>query len=121
MRLLVTFVGGLGHLAPLLPLARAVRDAGHVVAIAGSGGLVPRIEEAGFIAFATSSSGKHKLGSISRRRGGAAMSELPLHPRPSYPPGGCRSQSPISQAHEGRQLETGPELEPSRWWHRAGR
>lgn len=54
MRLLVTFVGGLGHLAPLLPLARAVREAGHDVAIAGSGGLVPRIEEAGFTAFATS-------------------------------------------------------------------
>ena len=54
MRLLVTFVGGLGHLAPLLPLARAVREAGHEVAIAGSGGLVPRIEEAGFTAFATS-------------------------------------------------------------------
>ena len=54
MRLLVTFVGGLGHLAPLLPLARAARDAGHDVAIAGSGGLVPRIEEAGFTAFATS-------------------------------------------------------------------
>ncbi len=54
MRVLVTFVGGLGHLAPLLPLARALRDAGHEVAIAGSGGLVPRIEEAGFRAFATS-------------------------------------------------------------------
>ncbi|SEB53441.1 glycosyltransferase, MGT family [Nocardioides exalbidus] len=54
MRLLVTFVGGLGHLAPLLPLARAARDAGHEVGIAGSGGLVPTIEEAGFRAFATS-------------------------------------------------------------------
>jgi UDP:flavonoid glycosyltransferase YjiC (YdhE family) len=59
MRLLVTFVGGLGHLAPLLPLARAVRAAGHEVAIAGSGGLVPRIEEAGFTAFATSPSPHH--------------------------------------------------------------
>lgn len=54
MRLLITFVGGLGHLAPMLPLARAVREAGHDVAIAGSGGLVPQIEEAGFTAFATS-------------------------------------------------------------------
>ncbi|RYB94985.1 glycosyltransferase [Nocardioides oleivorans] len=54
MRLLVTFVGGLGHLAPLLPVARAARDAGHEVAIAGSGGLVPAIDEAGFRAFATS-------------------------------------------------------------------
>lgn len=54
MRLLVTFVGGLGHLAPLLPLARAARAAGHEVAIAGSGGLVPWIQNAGFTAFATS-------------------------------------------------------------------
>lgn len=59
MRLLVTFVGGLGHLAPLLPLARAAREAGHDVAIAGSGGLVPRIEEAGFRAYATSEAVHH--------------------------------------------------------------
>jgi UDP:flavonoid glycosyltransferase YjiC (YdhE family) len=54
MRILVTFVGGVGHLMPLLPLARAARAAGHEVAVAGSGGLVPRIEEAGFAAYATS-------------------------------------------------------------------
>jgi UDP:flavonoid glycosyltransferase YjiC (YdhE family) len=59
MRILVTFVGGLGHLAPLLPLARAARAAGHDVAIAGSGGLVPRIEEAGFRAYATSQVAHH--------------------------------------------------------------
>ncbi|WP_211348698.1 hypothetical protein [Nocardioides litoris] len=59
MRLLITFVGGLGHLAPLLPLACAARDAGHEVAIAGSGGLVPRIEEAGFAAYATSAPAHH--------------------------------------------------------------
>lgn len=59
MRILVTFVGGLGHLAPLLPLARAARAAGHDVAIAGSGGLVPRIEEAGFRAYATSPVAHH--------------------------------------------------------------
>lgn len=68
MRLLITFVGGLGHLAPLLPLARAVRDAGHVVAIAGSGGLVPRIEEAGFTAFATSPRPHHDQMPASRDR-----------------------------------------------------
>ena len=68
MRLLITFVGGLGHLAPLLPLARAARDAGHQVAIAGSGGLVPRIEEAGFTAFATSPMRHHDQTSGSQRR-----------------------------------------------------
>ena len=54
MRILFTFVGGLGHLAPLLPLARAARAAGHEVAVAGSGGLAARIEEAGLRAYATS-------------------------------------------------------------------
>lgn len=29
MRILCTFVGGHGHLAPLLPVARAARAAGH--------------------------------------------------------------------------------------------
>lgn len=59
MRLLITFVGGLGHLAPLLPVARAVSDAGHEVAIAGSGGLVGTIRAAGFTAFATSPEAHH--------------------------------------------------------------
>lgn len=59
MRLLITFVGGLGHLAPLLPVARAVSDAGHEVAIAGSGGLVGTIRAAGFTAFATSPKAHH--------------------------------------------------------------
>ena len=68
MRLLITFVGGLGHLAPLLPLARAVRDAGHRVAIAGSGGLVPQIEQAGFAAFATSPRLHHDQTSASQPR-----------------------------------------------------
>jgi UDP:flavonoid glycosyltransferase YjiC (YdhE family) len=68
MRLLVTFVGGLGHLAPLLPVARAVREAGHEVAIAGSGGLVPRIEEAGFTAFATSPRPHHDQSPVSEGR-----------------------------------------------------
>jgi UDP:flavonoid glycosyltransferase YjiC (YdhE family) len=54
MRILCTFVGGHGHLTPLLPLALAAQAAGHEVLIAGSGGLVPAIEAAGFRGFATS-------------------------------------------------------------------
>ncbi|MEO9323700.1 glycosyltransferase [Nocardioides sp. C4-1] len=53
MRILFTFIGGLGHLHPLLPVARAARDAGHDVAVAGHGGLAPSIEAAGFPALAT--------------------------------------------------------------------
>ncbi len=54
MRALFTFVGGSGHLDPLLPVARAVAAAGHTVAIAGSGNQMPRVEAAGFTALPTS-------------------------------------------------------------------
>ncbi len=54
MRVLLTFVGGAGHLDPLLPLARAAAAAGHEVAIAGSGGQMARVEAAGFAALPTS-------------------------------------------------------------------
>ncbi len=54
MRLLLTFVGGAGHLDPLLPVARAAAAAGHVVAIAGSGGQMGRVEAAGLEALPTS-------------------------------------------------------------------
>ena len=53
MRILFTFVGGLGHFEPLIPIARAAADAGHTVAVAGRHSLVPAIEAAGFTAFAT--------------------------------------------------------------------
>lgn len=66
MRILITFVGGFGHLAPLLPVARAARALGHDVAIAGSGGLVGRIEEAGFRGYATSPR-PHHSGTAVRR------------------------------------------------------
>jgi UDP:flavonoid glycosyltransferase YjiC (YdhE family) len=35
VRVLFTFMGGPGHLEPLLPIALAARDAGHVVAVCG--------------------------------------------------------------------------------------
>jgi UDP:flavonoid glycosyltransferase YjiC (YdhE family) len=54
VRALFTFVGGAGHLDPLLPLARAVAAVGHEVAIAGSGNQMPRVEAAGFTALPTS-------------------------------------------------------------------
>ncbi len=54
MRALFTFVGGAGHLDPLLPLARAVATAGHEVAVAGSGGQVVRVAAEGFTPLPTS-------------------------------------------------------------------
>ena len=54
MRILFTYIGGLGHFHPLVPVARAAAAAGHDVAVAGSGGLTAQVEAAGFRAFATS-------------------------------------------------------------------
>ena len=53
MRILFTFIGGSGHLQPLLPVARAAAEAGHVVAVAGSARQSDTIRAAGFEAFAT--------------------------------------------------------------------
>ena len=54
MRILFTFMGGPGHFYPLLPVARAAEAAGHTVAVASPGGLVAKIEAAGFTAIPTS-------------------------------------------------------------------
>jgi UDP:flavonoid glycosyltransferase YjiC (YdhE family) len=51
VRMLFTFAGGTGHFLPLVPVARAAADAGHVVAFAGQERMVPTIERAGFTAF----------------------------------------------------------------------
>jgi UDP:flavonoid glycosyltransferase YjiC (YdhE family) len=51
MRILITSISGYGHLQPLLPLAKALIDAHHEVAIATGPELRPRAEAAGFTAF----------------------------------------------------------------------
>jgi UDP:flavonoid glycosyltransferase YjiC (YdhE family) len=48
LRLLFSFVGGEGHLQPLLPLARAAAAAGHEVRVAGARSLAPVAEAGGF-------------------------------------------------------------------------
>jgi UDP:flavonoid glycosyltransferase YjiC (YdhE family) len=57
VRILFTFAGGSGHFDPLIPIARAARAAGHVVATAGAPSMSPVIEAAGFVAFATGGGG----------------------------------------------------------------
>jgi len=52
VRILFTFVGGTGHLNPLVPIARGAQNAGHVVAFAGRSSMVPTVEAAGFVAYA---------------------------------------------------------------------
>lgn len=51
MRVLITCVSAYGHLQPLLPLAKALADAGHEVAIATGPGLCTRAGAAGFPTF----------------------------------------------------------------------
>jgi UDP:flavonoid glycosyltransferase YjiC (YdhE family) len=66
VRVLFTFIGGVGHFYPLVPLARAVEAAGHEVAVAGSGRLAARIEEAGFRALPTSEAGPGQAAPVPR-------------------------------------------------------
>lgn len=51
MRVLFSFAGGNGHFQPMVPVARAVAAAGHVVACTGEPSMAPMIEAAGFAAF----------------------------------------------------------------------
>lgn len=53
MRFLFGLVGGTGHLAPQLPIARALAAAGHEVAFSVYFSMVPEVEKAGFAAFVT--------------------------------------------------------------------
>jgi UDP:flavonoid glycosyltransferase YjiC (YdhE family) len=53
MRVLFTFAGGSGHLEPLVPIARATRDAGHAVAFSGRSAVAGRVRELGFEMFVT--------------------------------------------------------------------
>ena len=50
MRALLVCLPATGHFLPLVPLARALREAGHAVAFATSADFAPRVERAGFSA-----------------------------------------------------------------------
>jgi UDP:flavonoid glycosyltransferase YjiC (YdhE family) len=51
VRILCTCQPAYGHFHPMLPLARALLDAGHDVAFATADGFCPRVQQAGFAAF----------------------------------------------------------------------
>jgi UDP:flavonoid glycosyltransferase YjiC (YdhE family) len=51
VRILFAFTGGRGHLEPLVPIARAARDAGHTVAFASPPRMAAKVEELGFAVF----------------------------------------------------------------------
>jgi UDP:flavonoid glycosyltransferase YjiC (YdhE family) len=51
VRVLFTCTRGIGHFHPLVPIARAMADAGHEVAFATMAALIPTVEGCGFRAF----------------------------------------------------------------------
>ena len=51
MRALFTFQPGMGMFRPLVPLARALDDAGHEVAFASAASFRPQVEACGFEMF----------------------------------------------------------------------
>jgi len=53
MRVLFTLAGGGGHLEPLVPIARAVAEAGHTIAFTGRPVMAGRVRELGFEMFVT--------------------------------------------------------------------
>jgi UDP:flavonoid glycosyltransferase YjiC (YdhE family) len=56
LRVLFTFAGGIGHFAPLWPIARDLAGAGHVVAFGAQPALLKTVDAAGFVAFETGGS-----------------------------------------------------------------
>ncbi|MDQ1426211.1 MAG: hypothetical protein QOD72_3709 [Acidimicrobiaceae bacterium] len=58
MRVLFSFVGGMGHGDPLLPIAAASEAAGHTVAFVCRPSSAPSVESAGFTVFPTGVSGR---------------------------------------------------------------
>lgn len=68
MRVLLSFVGGAGHAAPAVPVARALQRAGHTVAFAGPARHLPALARRGFEVHAVEVSPE----------GGSAIARLPL-------------------------------------------
>lgn len=58
MRVLFTFIGGLGHFQPLVPFASAVAAAGHTVAFAAGPNRCEAVEAAGFTAIPVGGAGR---------------------------------------------------------------
>jgi UDP:flavonoid glycosyltransferase YjiC (YdhE family) len=60
VRILFSFVGGRGHVEPLLPIARAAEEAGHSVAFAGRPSRLTAVETLGFDVLPLGSPGRNE-------------------------------------------------------------
>jgi UDP:flavonoid glycosyltransferase YjiC (YdhE family) len=76
LRVLCTCLPGTGHFLPMVPLARALTEAGHTVAFATAGEFGPSVQKAGFTAFPAGVSLPQQLEEAGRR-----------YPEANMPPG----------------------------------
>ncbi|MGI8413761.1 MAG: glycosyltransferase [Solirubrobacteraceae bacterium] len=67
LRVLCTCLPGVGHFLPMVPLARALIDAGHEVAFATAADFLPRIGAYGFAAFPAGLSLPEQISEAARR------------------------------------------------------
>jgi UDP:flavonoid glycosyltransferase YjiC (YdhE family) len=79
VRVLLSFVGGTGHAEPMVPIAHALRDAGHTVAFVGHPRYLPALEARGFLSFEVD-------GQLATGRAGLASRPPALERRPLLEP-----------------------------------
>ena len=75
MRVLVATTAGSGHLGPLVPFARAVRDGGHEVVVAAPASFRPAVERAGFRHEGFADAPEEELQAVFRSLAGASNDE----------------------------------------------
>ncbi len=75
MRVLVATTAGSGHLAPLVPCARAVRDAGHEVVVAAPRSFTAAVERAGFVHRGFGDAAPEELGAVFASLAGMSNTE----------------------------------------------
>ena len=106
MRFLFSFHGGIGHFEPAVPIARALREAGHDVAFAAHPRMVPLVAARGFSVSAVRALGV-PLGDPAYRRAAEALREeiaalpglsLPPSSSPSRRTGGPRTSATTARS-----------------------
>lgn len=96
MRILFTFIGGSGHVEPLIPVARAALAAGHTVAFGCGPALVATVEAAGFTAFALGAGAGSAPGRAPLRPLDAAREDEEFRER--FARRGAQQRAPLTRA-----------------------
>ena len=85
VRILFSFVGGNGHFEPLVPIARAARDAGHTVAFTASSSMVSTVEASGFPCTATTPAATPPAATTPATTSAAATTPAAITPAATVP------------------------------------